>query len=92
MESLMNKITILSAALVFGGLAACQESPREERAENIQENADNAADAFEEAADNTTNPVAENALRNQAEGIRAGGENIADDMRDTGAATDNRTP
>ena len=47
MDIVMRKIVLLSVALGLGALAACQESPREEQAENIEANADNAAEGFE---------------------------------------------
>jgi hypothetical protein len=85
----MKKLSLLSVALGLGALAACQESPREEQAENIEANADNAAEAFEEAADNATNEVVEETLENQAEGLREGGENIADEVRNSDSPAGN---
>ena len=89
MDVVMKKIVPLSVALGLGALAACQESPREEQAENIEANADNAAEAFEAAADNMSNEVVEEALENQAEGLREGGENIAAEVRNSEAPAGN---
>jgi len=72
----------LSIALAAGlvSLAACNTSPREQAADNIEANAEAIADNLEDAADNTDGN-AEAALENQADAVRATGQNQAEDMR-----------
>ena len=76
----MNRFSIAVAALGLGGLGACQDSPEEAQAENIQANADAAADAVEEAADNATNVDVEAALDNVAEQLREEGDTAAGEV------------
>ena len=57
----MKLITTLAAAAGIAALAACNESPREERAENIEETAENRAENIEEAAENEAEAVEEGA-------------------------------
>ena len=48
----MKTTTILAIALGLGSLAACNKSPQEQTADNIEANADNTADTMEANADN----------------------------------------
>ena len=77
----MNKIITLALAAGLASLAACNNTPQEQAAENIEANADAVADNLEEAADNTTTDAADDALENQADAVRATGANQAEDMR-----------
>jgi hypothetical protein len=74
---------IFAAAIVTGllSLAACNSSPREQAADNIESNTEAVADNLEDAADNTSNAAAEASLENAADAVRATGQNQADDMR-----------
>jgi len=79
----MKTTTIFAIALGLGSLAACNKSPQEQIAYNIEANAENTADTIEANADNTADMV-----RNQ-------GENKADAVRnsadmDGNSANDNK--
>lgn len=75
----MKKITALTVAAGLAALAACNSSPQEEAADNIQASAENAADNLEEMADNATGAAADS-LENQAEATREAGDNVAEDL------------
>ena len=77
----MKKMLVLGMAAGLVSLSACNSSPREQAADNIEANAEVAADGLEEAADNAVTPAAENGLENQADAVRATGQNQAEDMR-----------
>lgn len=77
----MKKIMLLCAAASLATLGACNKTPREQAADNIEANADSVADNLEQAADNASTPVAENALDNQADATRNLGDAKAEDMR-----------
>jgi uncharacterized lipoprotein len=81
----MRKLTIVAVAVGLGALSACSKSPEEAQADNIQANADNAAEAFEEAADNATNENVEAALENVADELRDTGDNIAESVTENAA-------
>ena len=83
----MKKILVLSAVASLVALSACNNSPREQAADNIEANADAAADNLEAAADNTTNDTASAVLDNKADATRAMGDNQAEDMRTHDADT-----
>lgn len=75
---------ILAQAAVAAGLlalAACNNTPAENAAQNVEMTAENVADNLEAAGDN-----AEASLDNQAEAVRTEGENKADaiEANDTG--------
>lgn len=76
---------VVAAGLM--SLAACNSSPREEAADNIEANAEAVADNLEEAADNASTDAAEDNLESAADNVRAMGENQADDMRTHDADT-----
>ena len=83
----MKKILILGMAAGLASLSACNSSPREQAADNIEANAESVADNLEEAADNATTSAGEDSLENQADAVRATGDNQAEDMRTHDADT-----
>lgn len=84
------KIThTLAVAIGLGALAACNQSPQEQAADNIEANAEMTADNLEEAADNATSEATEDALENQADATREAGENAADATREGADADGN---
>ena len=50
----MKTTTILAIALGVGTLAACNKTPQEQTADNIEANAENTADTIEANADNAS--------------------------------------
>ena len=68
----MKTTTVVAIALGLGSLAACNKSPKEQAADNIEANADNSA------------AVIESNTSNAAENIQAAGENAADVVRNQG--------
>ena len=80
---------LFGAAMAAGlvSLAACNSSPREQAADNIEANAEAIADNLEEAADNASSDATEANLENAADSVRAVGENQAEDMRTHDADT-----
>lgn len=82
------KITrTLAIAVGIAALTACNQSPQEQAADNIEENAEATADNLEDAADATSNAVVEENLEDQANATREAGEEAADATR-TGADAD----
>lgn len=77
----MKKILVLGMAAGLASLAACNSSPREQAADNIEANGEAVADNLEDAADNTNSAMMENNLENRADAVRATSENQAEDMR-----------
>ncbi|WP_413061794.1 hypothetical protein ACLN6N_05135 [Sphingomonas carotinifaciens] len=77
----MKKLIVLGVAAGLVSLAACNSTPREQAAENIEANAEALADNLEEAADNATTEAGEDRLENRADAVREMGENRAEDMR-----------
>lgn len=77
----MRKLVILGVAAGLASLTACHTSPREQAADNIEANADAVADNLEDAADNATTSATQDSLENQADAVRATGDNQAEDMR-----------
>lgn len=73
------KLTMLAAGLA--ALAACNNTPQEQAADNIEVNAEMTADNLEEAADNATTDAQEDALENAASQTREAGEEKADATR-----------
>ncbi|RYY28430.1 MAG: hypothetical protein EOP62_04355 [Sphingomonadales bacterium] len=82
----MKKIMIATAASLLT-LSACNNSPREQAADNIEANAESVADNFEAAASNATTSGAEDALNNKAAATREQGDKKAEDMRTHDADT-----
>lgn len=77
----MKKIFAVAVAAGLFSLAACNTSPREQAADNIESNTEAVADNLEDAADLTGNEAAEESLENKADAVRATGQNQAEDMR-----------
>jgi hypothetical protein len=82
----MKTTTVLAIALGLGSLAACNKSPKEQTADNIEANAENVADNIEATADNTAENVQANA-DNAADAVRNAGDNTADAVRNSGTNT-----
>lgn len=83
----MNRISTLAVAAGIAALSACNSSPREQEADNIEQTAEDAADNLEEAADNATTEAGEASLENQADATRDMGKDKADDFRTNDADT-----
>jgi hypothetical protein len=83
----MKKIFVLGLAAGLISLSACNSSPREQAADNIESNSEAMADNLEDMADNTNSSAAADTLENQADAVRATGENQAEDMRTNDADT-----
>ena len=71
---------IVKGAMVGGlmALAACNNTPAENAADNVRESAENTADALDEAADNAATENGADALENKADAVRDAAENKAD--------------
>lgn len=83
----MKIITTFAVAVGIASLAACSQSPQEQAADNIEENAEVTADALEENAGD--GGLTEDAAENAAEAVREGGEANADATRDGADADGN---
>jgi len=83
----MKKTIVLGCLAGFAALSACNSSPREQAADNIEANAEAVADNLEDAADNAGTDAGEAALENQADAVRATGQNQAEDFRTNDADT-----
>ena len=84
---MMKKILVLGAAAGLAALSACNTSPREQAADNIEANTEMMADNLEEMADNATTPAGEAGMENQADAMRDMGQNQAEDLRTNDADT-----
>ena len=74
---MMKKLSVIAIAAGLAALSACNSSPREQAADNIEANAEASADNLEEAADNAGTEAGEATLENQADAVRATGQNQA---------------
>ncbi len=83
----MKIISTVAMSFALCALGACNSSPKEEAADNIEANAEMTADNLEEAADNATTEGGEAMLENQADATRAAGENAAEDLTTNDADT-----
>ena len=83
----MKIVSAVAVSFALCALAACNDSPREDAAENIEANAEMAADNLEDAADNATTEAGEASLENQADATREAGENAAEDLTTNDADT-----
>lgn len=83
----MKKMMTIALAAGLASLAACNNTPRENAADNIEANAEAVADNLEDMADTANTEGAEDAMENQADAVRATGQNQADDMRTNDADT-----
>lgn len=70
----MKKLSFALVGAAALALAACGGKGDDTLGENVQENMENAADALDEAADNTAGNEAAT-LENQAEALRNAGDN-----------------
>lgn len=77
----MKKMIVLGLAAGLASLSACNSTPREQAADNIEANSEAVADNLDAAADNATTPALENSLDNEAAAVRATGQNQAEDLR-----------
>lgn len=77
----MKKIFVLAVAAGLASLTACNTSPREQAADNIESNTEAVADNLEDMADNASTNATEAVLENKADAVRATGQNQAEDMR-----------
>ena len=73
----MKLSTTLAVAIGLTALAACNNTAKEQTADNIEANAENTADAIEANADAVAENVVDNADAT-ADAVRAQGENAAD--------------
>jgi hypothetical protein len=83
----MKIISTVAMSFALCALAACNNAPQEDAAENIEANAEIVADNLEEAADNATTEGGEASLENQAEATRDAGANAAEDLTTNDADT-----
>ena len=88
-EKIVNKLTIFAITIGAASLAACNQGPQEQKADNIEANAEMRADNLEEAADNATTEAGEDALENKADATREAGEVKADQTRNGADADGN---
>lgn len=77
----MKKITVLAIAAGLASLTACNTSPREQAADNIEANTEAVADNLEDQADEANTSAVETSLENQADAVRDTGQNQAEDLR-----------
>jgi len=68
--------TTLAIAVGLAALTACNKSPQENAADNIEANADNVAENIQANADNMAENIQANA-ENQADAVRNSGNNAA---------------
>ena len=78
----MKIIATIAVTIGLGALAACNQSAQEQKADNIEANA-------EMTADNATTEATEQGLENQADATRAAGEQKADQVRNGADADGN---
>src|SRR5688572_23596342 len=86
---IMKITTTLAVAAGLAALAACNQSPQEQTADNIEANAEMTADNLEEMADETANDATEENLENAADATREAGEENADATREGADADGN---
>lgn len=77
----MKKLMVPAAIAALALVSACNNTPAEQAADNIEANAEAMADNLEEMADNASTQSGEAMLENQADATRAMGDNMAEDMR-----------
>ena len=82
----MKMTIVLAAAAGLLALSGCNNSAREQAADNIEANAEMQADNLEAMSGNATDAGAD-ALQNQADATRDMGDNMAEDMRTNDADT-----
>lgn len=79
----MKKFVSIAAVAALGMLAACNQTPAENAADQVRENAENTADAMEDQADTMNNAMAEDTMEDRADAVREQAENTADAMEST---------
>lgn len=84
---MMKKMLVLGAAAGLVALSACNNTPREQAADNIEANAEARADNIEAMAANASTDAAQDALQNRADAVRDQGDARAEDMRTHDADT-----
>jgi protein involved in sex pheromone biosynthesis len=77
----MKKIFVIGLAAGMLSLSACNSSPAEQAADNVEAVADNVADNLEDMADNATTEAGAEALENQADAVEDRADNVAADLR-----------
>lgn len=85
----MKTTTVLAIALGVGALSACNNTPSEQAADNIEANAEATADAIEANADDVPGMTMNDAADNAADATRAEGEAAADAVRNGADADGN---
>jgi hypothetical protein len=85
----MKTLTVLTVALGLGSLAACNQSPKEQAADNIEANAEATADNIEANADDVPGMTMNDTADNMADATRAEGEAKADAVRNGADADGN---
>lgn len=83
----MKKFLVLGLSAGLISLGACNNTPREQAADNIEANSEAVADNLDDMADSANSSAAEDALDNKAAAVRATGDNKAEDMRTNDADT-----
>ena len=78
----MNRIIKFAAVAAFAALAACGGKGDDALADNVEQAYDNQADQLDAIADNTTNEVQSDTLKDQADALRSEGDNKADAIDD----------
>jgi hypothetical protein len=76
----MKLTTTLALAFGIAALAACNKSPQENAADQVEANTENTADMIEANGSNAAEAVEAN-TQNAADQVRAAGENTADQIR-----------
>jgi hypothetical protein len=79
----MKTSTIVAIALGVGALAACNKSPTEQAAENVESNYANAAENIEATTSNAGEALEANAA-NAASAVNAVGQNAASAVKNEG--------
>lgn len=82
----MKKLIVMGLAAGLVSLAACNTSPREEAADNVEANTEAVADNMEDMADDM-NGAGAATMENQADMVRDTGQNQAEDLRTNDADT-----
>jgi regulator of protease activity HflC (stomatin/prohibitin superfamily) len=78
----MKITTTLAVAAGLAALTACNNNPQENKADNIEANAENSADLIEANAANAADNLQANA-ENTADAVRNAGDNTADAVRNS---------
>src|SRR5438128_2037153 len=76
----MKKVSLLLLGAAALSMAACKKNANEVAADNIEANVGNVADNLDAAASNTSNDATEDSLKNQADQLKAKGDNVADNV------------